>query len=77
MKVLARAKAAMPTGILIKNTHRQDRVSVSHPPRVGPAMGPSMMAALQMLITRGNICGGKRSSMTVWDRGMSDAPARP
>ena len=36
-----------------------------------------MMAALQMLMTRGSIFRGNRSSITVWDKGMRDAPASP
>jgi len=40
-------------------------------------IGPRITAALQIDITRGTMAGGKMSSITVWDNGISDAPASP
>ncbi len=45
----------MPTGKLMKNTQRHDRLSVIQPPSAGPMIGPMITAALQIDITCG-IC---------------------
>ena len=38
----------MPKGRLTKNTQRQEKLSVSQPPSVGPMIGPSMTPMPQM-----------------------------
>ena len=36
---MTRKKAMMPTGMLMKKIQRQEKLSVIHPPRVGPMEG--------------------------------------
>ena len=70
-------KARIPIGRLMKNTHRQSRLSVSQPPRPGPSSGPSTAPAPQTAMAWPWRSGGLMSSRTAWDNGISAAPNRP
>ncbi len=51
MKIHTAAKARMPIGRLMKNTQRQEKLSVSQPPSTGPKIGPRIAPAPQIAIT--------------------------
>ena len=59
----------MPTGIFMKKIQFQDQLSVIHPPRKGPMIGPNMMPIPKMAIAVPCCDGGKVSRSMDWDMG--------
>ena len=58
MKIATPANARMPIGRLMKNTQRQEKLSVSQPPSTGPRIGPRIAPAPQIAITWPTWLGG-------------------
>ena len=69
--------ASAPIGRLIRNTQRQSKLSVSQPPRTGPAMGPIITPAPKIAIAVPCFSRGLMSNNVAWASGTMNAPATP
>ena len=67
----------MPTGTLIRNTQRQDQVSVSQPPSIGPRIGAKMMPTATTENARPRCDGSNVSRMMDCWFGCSPPPKKP
>ena len=66
-----------PTGTLMKNTHRQEYVSVMKPPSVGPIAGASTTAIPYTAKAMPRFAGGKVSARMACSLGASPPPPSP
>src|SRR5208283_1232895 len=71
------AIVASPTGKLIKKHQRQEMLSASHPPSVGPTTGPTTTATPNSANAWPRLSGGKASARMDCDTGTMPPPARP
>ena len=69
--------ASAPTGRLTRNTQRQSKLSVSHPPSTGPMIGPIMIPPPNSAIARAWRSGGLMSNRVAWLSGTRKAPVTP
>ena len=69
--------ATMPTGTLIRKIQCQLATSISHPPRIGPRIGPSSIGTPRIAIRRPIRCGPAARVMIVMPSGISMPPPRP
>jgi hypothetical protein len=69
--------AIVPIGMLTRNTQRQLKLSVSHPPRTGPRIGPIMTPPPNSAIARAWRLGGLMSNNVAWAKGTRKAPLTP
>jgi hypothetical protein len=68
---------ASPTGMLMKNTHRQLKLSVMNPPRVGPIAGARTTAIPYTAIAMPRLAGGNVSARMACSLGPSPPPPIP
>ena len=73
----AAISATMPIGTLMMKIQCQLATSISQPPRIGPAIGPSSIGTPSTAITRPIRCGPAARVMIVMPSGMSMPPPRP
>ena len=73
----AATNAASPTGRLIKKIHLQLEVSISQPPRIGPAIGASSIGMLKIDINRPRRPGPASRVMIMNPSGISMPPLMP
>ena len=69
--------ATMPIGRLMKKIQRQEALSTSQPPRIGPRIGPSSIGTPMIAITRPTRCGPAARVRIVMPHGISMPPPRP
>src|ERR1700743_2720454 len=74
---VTRKNARMPTGILIKKIHRQEKLSVIHPPSVGPIAGATTTAIPQIANAIPKYSFGKVSANIDCSLGASPPPPAP
>ena len=67
----------MPIGRLMKKIQCQLATSISQPPRIGPAIGPSSIGTPRTAITRPIRAGPAALVMIVMPSGISMPPPRP
>ena len=67
----------MPIGTLMKKIQRQEALSTSQPPRIGPRIGASSIGTPSTPITRPILCGPAFLVMIVMTAGMIMPPPRP
>ena len=67
----------MATGTLMKNIHSHPTLSEMVPPRIGPAIGATVVVIAQMIIATDAFSGGKMRSSSVIESGMIVPPANP
>ena len=75
--VVIPAKAATPTGRLIRKTQCHEKFSVSQPPSSGPISGPRIKPSPKIAIARPRSSGGLRSIRITCAIGIIDAPNIP
>ncbi len=71
------SSAPAPIGTLIRNIQCQLAMSISQPPRIGPAIGPSSIGTPSTAITRPTRSGPAARVMMVMPTGISMPPPRP
>src|SRR5208283_5329088 len=67
----------MPTGMLIKKIQRQLKLSVIHPPRVGPIAGAVTTAIPYTAKAMPRLAGGKVSARIACSLGCNPPPPAP
>ncbi len=67
----------MPTGMLTKNTHGHENVSVSKPPRTGPTVGPMITPTEKIACAAACLSAGKLSRNIACDVEMRPPPPSP
>ncbi len=72
-----RAIVTRPTGPLIMKHQRQERLSASHPPSVGPTTGATTTAMPKRAKACPLFCGGNESARIDWAAGTMPPPASP
>ena len=73
----ARMKATIPIGTLMKKIQRQDALSTSHPPRIGPRIGAISIGTPRTPMTRPMRFGPAFLVMIVMTDGMIIPPPMP
>lgn len=67
----------MPTGTLMKNTQRQEKLSVMNPPSVGPMAGARTTAIPYVANAIPRFCGGNVSARIACSLGARPPPPIP
>src|SRR6185295_18785591 len=74
---LVRINEKIPMGMLIRNTHRHEKLSVIHPPSGGPTAGAVTIAMLYRAKAAGRFAAGKVSTRMACSTGASPPPPMP
>jgi hypothetical protein len=72
-----RKSEIIPTGIFIKKIQRQEKLSVIHPPKVGPIAGASTTAIPYTANAMPRCLGGNVSARIACSLGCSPPPPTP
>jgi hypothetical protein len=72
-----KAIVTRPTGPLSMKHQRQEKLSASQPPSVGPTTGATTTAMPNSAKACPRFCGGKESARTDWAAGTMPPPAKP